>query len=247
MRKIIIFPNIKACTQAAAAEFIQAASGAIDQKGIFFTALSGGNTPQPLYQFLAEDPGADCLDWAKIHFFWGDERTVPPGHPDSNYSRVLDTLLQPRKVPTEHIHRIRGEDHPQQAAQAYQEEILAWLPGIPPVFDFILLGMGADGHTASLFPETKVVTNPAENQWVAANYVPILESWRITFTPQLINAASKIIFLITGLSKAVALSAVVEGPKQPDKYPSQLINPSPDKTTWMIDQDAGSRLQPELK
>lgn len=242
MNKIQIYPTAEDVIYKTASMFISSAADAINQYGIFSAALSGGSTPTPLYEFLAQDSSADNLDWHQIHFYWSDERSVPPDHPDSNYRQVYHTLLQPRLIPPENIHRIPGELDPITAAQTYQQEILAWFNETPPRFNLVLLGMGTDGHTASLFPDTKAVTNPQQNEWVAANHVPQHSSWRITFTPGLINAAEQVIFLVTGQSKAETLLNVLEGPYLPQQYPSQLIKPSNGSLTWLIDQEAGRLL-----
>jgi 6-phosphogluconolactonase len=242
MNKIKIYPTAEDVIYKTASMFISSAADAINQYGVFSAALSGGSTPTPLYEFLAQDSSADNLAWNQIHFYWSDERSVPPDHPDSNYRQVYHTLLQPRLIPPENIHRIPGELNPITAAQTYQQEILAWFNETPPRFNLVLLGMGTDGHTASLFPDTKAVTNPQQNEWVAANHVPQHSSWRITFTSGLINAAEQVIFLVIGQSKAETLLNVLEGPYLPQQYPSQLIKPSNGSLTWLIDQEAGRLL-----
>ncbi len=242
MKKIQIYPTAEEVIFKAASLFISSAANAIDQYGFFSIALSGGSTPTPLYEFLAQDSSADNLAWNQIHFYWSDERPVPPDHPDSNFRQVYHSLLKPRRIPQENTHRIHGELDPIAAAQTYQQEILAGFNETPARFNLILLGMGSDGHTASLFPGTKAVTNPQQNEWVTANYVPQHSSWRITFTPGLINAAEKVIFLVAGQSKAETLFNVLEGTYLPEQYPSQLIKPSFGNLSWLIDQEAGCLL-----
>ncbi len=242
MKKILIYPTVEEAISKAASLFISSAADAINQYGVFSTALSGGNTPTPLYEFLAQDPSADNLAWDQIHFYWSDERHVPPDHPDSNFRQAYQSLLKPRRIPLENIHRIPIELDPIASAQTYQQEILAEFNETPARFNLILLGMGSDGHTASLFPGTKAVTNPQQNEWVTANYVPQHSSWRITFTPELINAAEQVIFLVTGQSKAETLFKVLEGTYLPEQYPSQLIKPSKGNLSWLIDQEAGRLL-----
>jgi len=242
MKKIQIYPTAEDVINKTANLFISSAADAINQYGVFSTALSGGSTPTPLYEFLARDSSADTLDWNRIHFYWSDERPVPPDHPDSNFRQAYQSLLKPRLIPPENIHRIAGELDPIIAAKTYQQEIAAGFNKTPPRFNLILLGLGTDGHTASLFPGTKAVTYPQQNLWVAANHVPQHSSWRITFTPELINAAEQVIFLVTGQTKADTLFKVLEGPYLPELYPSQLIKPSSGNLTWLIDQEAGRLL-----
>ena len=243
MKKIHIFQTLNELIQAAADLFISTASTAIKDQGQFSVVLSGGSTPVPLYKSLA-DKSADRLAWDKIHFFWGDERPVPPDHQDSNFKQANQFLLKHRPIPLENIHRIQGELPPKEAARKYQEEISTWFQQSPPRFDLILLGMGNDGHTASLFPKTDLVINDRSNPelLVAANWVPQLDTWRITFTPTLINAAARIIFLISGSSKAGPLKQVLEGEYQPELLPSQLIQPSNGDIFWLVDHEAGASL-----
>ncbi|MCJ7717140.1 MAG: 6-phosphogluconolactonase, partial [Anaerolineales bacterium] len=208
MNKIQIFPSTEEAITHLTDFFISIAVEQIDQKGIFSVALSGGRTPLALYKYLAQDSSADHLSWNKIHFFWGDERPVSPDHPDSNFLQASLTLLKPRLIPAENIHRIPGELDPKTAAAHYQKEILGWFANTPPRFDLVLLGMGTDGHTASLFPGTQALLESRQNEWVIANHVPQHSTWRITFTPKLINAAEQVVFLVTGQSKSESLFEV---------------------------------------
>ena len=242
MINIQIYPTIQEVVVETANQFFSLATEEIQQKDIFNVALSGGNTPQPLYEFLGEDPSGNLLEWHKIHFFWSDERPVPPDHPDSNFRQAYLSLLLPRQIPPDHIHRIKGELEPEAAALDAQQELAGYFQSDPPRFDLILLGMGSDGHTASLFPGTKAVLDPQPNQWAAANYLPQSSSWRITFTPVMINNAAQVLFLVTGKSKAETLVNVLEGPYLPDIYPSQLIKLTNGTLRWMVDQPAGHLL-----
>jgi 6-phosphogluconolactonase len=245
MTDIRIFDSPEKLYREAAEIFLGAAAAALREKGLFSVALAGGGTPLPLYQWLAENPLADQLAWDKAHFFWGDERTVGPDHPDSNYRGALHALLLPREVPPQNIHRIEGERLPEAAAKAYQEGLMEWFGNTPPRFDLILLGMGDDGHTASLFPGTKLVETPKSDQlsWIEAVEVPQLDTWRITFTPRLINNASQVLFLVRGSDKAQALKAVLEGPYLPTTYPAQLVQPENGQLVWLVDQDAAADLR----
>jgi len=243
MRKILIYHSQEELISSAADQLISTGSEAIDARGQFNLALAGGSTPLPLYKYLA-DQMTDELDWSKVHYFWGDERSVPPDHPESNFNQANQSLLIPRQVQKENIHRIKAELPPAEAARQYQVEILAHFQQKLPSFDLILLGMGDDGHTASLFPETEPVDGDVfdHNCLVAPNWVPKLASWRITFTPRLINAARNIIFLVKGQSKASTLKLVLEGPTLPQRYPSQLITPDQGNLFWYIDEEAGAAL-----
>jgi 6-phosphogluconolactonase len=247
MADIHLLNNPEELVQAAGDYFIAAAASALEERQKFTCALSGGNTPLPLFRLLASSDKANKLDWRKISFFWGDERPVPPQHPDSNFGHANQLLLEPRKVPATNIHRIQGELDPPTAAALYQQEIQGYFQGKNPCFDLIFLGLGSDGHTASLFPGTRVVLQPNAYQWVAANQVPQLDTWRITLTSRAINAARLILFLVSGASKAKALEAVLEGPYQPDLYPAQLVQPDSGKLVWLIDQEAGKNLSSKLK
>ncbi len=238
-----VYPNTEGMAKAGANLFMDHASTAISDRGTFSVVLSGGGTPQPLFKFLATDKSADLLDWSRIHFFWGDERTVPPDNTESNYQQAYQTILGPRLIQPGNIHRIKGELDPVKAASLYQKEISELLLESPPRFDLVFLGMGGDGHTASLVPGTKVVSDPGDFQWVAANQVPQQDTWMITFTPKLINAARTVIFLVSGQNKAQTLKRVLEGPFLPETYPAQLIKPDHGKLIWLVDQGAASNLE----
>jgi len=246
MAELHIFDTPEELTKAAFGLFLQAAAEALRAKEKCSVALSGGGTPLPLYQRLAQDPEADRLDWNRIHFFWGDERPVGPDHPDSNYQSAYQALLGPRGIPEEHIHRVQGEDDPARAARQYQQLLGTWFSERPPQFDLILLGMGDDGHTASIFPQTDLAAGAPgdESSWVEAVWVPKLESWRISFTPQLINAAARVVFLVSGGGKAETLREVIQGPYRPAIFPAQLIQPRNGKLTWLIDSAAAAELDP---
>jgi len=243
MKKILVYHSKEEMIRSAAGHFISTGSAAIDERGQFNVALAGGSTPTPLYEYLA-DKKADDLNWSKVHFFWGDERSIPPDHPESNFNQANLSLLIPRTIQKENIHRIKAELPPADAARHYQEEIQASFQQKLPSFDLILLGMGNDGHTASLFPETELVNGDVsdQNRLVAPNWVPKLESWRISFTPRLINAAQNIYFLVSGQSKAKTLKLVLEGPALPYRYPSQLISPDQGNLFWYLDEEAAAEL-----
>lgn len=212
----------------AAAYIVRAARDSIADHGRFTWALSGGSTPRALYALLAEQDAAQ-IDWSRVHVFWGDERTVPPDHADSNYRMAQEALLSRVSIPAAQIHRIQGELPPEQAADAY-ESLLRREFGQDGRFDLVLLGMGDDGHTASLFPHTKALHE--RERWVVANEVPQLTTWRITLTYPAINAAARVAFLVSGAGKAARLRDVLEGTPNPDALPSQGVQPTNGELIW---------------
>lgn len=216
-----------------AAELIVRAAQQTDAR--FSVALSGGSTPERLYALLAVPEFASQIVWSRVHIFWGDERCVPPDHPDSNYRMARETLLGRVPIPPENVHRIVGELDPPQAAALYEQHLQTFL-GDKPRFDLILLGMGNDGHTASLFPHTPALHE--QTRWVVANHAPAQPSWRVTLTPLAINAAAQVVFLVAGSEKAETLRRVLNGPYIPDELPAQLVQPSNGELTWMVDRAA---------
>lgn len=241
MPDLLVSPTKTEFIAKAAALIAQSAHQAIRSRQRFTIALSGGSTPLPVYQYLADSPEYDRLEWDKIHFFWGDERTVPPDHPDSNFGQARQALLDPRQIPPLNIHRIQGELQPEDAAQDYDQELLSFFKEDPPRLDLVLLGMGGDGHTASLFPGTDILSASQDTErLVLPVFVPKLDTWRISFTPRTIKAARKILFLVAGEGKAATLAQVLEGELLPGKYPSQLFR---EDATWLVDQAATSDLK----
>jgi 6-phosphogluconolactonase len=229
--------------QAAAEEVIRSATDAVAQRGLFTIALSGGSTPRNLYTLIAANASA-TLPWNQMFFFWGDERHVPPDNPDSNYRMAKEALLSKVPVPPANIFPVPAENpDAAQAAEIYEQTLrrfFAVAPGEFPRFDLILLGMGPDGHTASLFPETPALQE--KSRLVVANWVEKLGSSRITFTLPLLNAARRVAFLVSGTDKAAALHEVLEGNAPAEKYPSRLVQPSEGKVTWFVDRAAASEL-----
>jgi 6-phosphogluconolactonase len=206
-------------------------------------ALSGGSAPRLLFQTLAAEPFAGFIPWSSIHFFWADERNVPPGHPDSNYSMARELLLSRVPVPPANIHRIpTGDGTAIEAADLYQRTLREILPcqnGLPR-FDYILLGLGANGHTASLFPHRPTLHE--EQRLVVADHVDEINSWRVTLTAPVLNNAAQITFLVTGEDKASAVQQVIQGPRDPEAAPAQLIAPAQGSLTWILDSAAATRL-----
>ncbi|HKP82661.1 MAG TPA: 6-phosphogluconolactonase [Pyrinomonadaceae bacterium] len=222
---IRVFENSRELAQGAAEHFV-----ALAQKDSFGVALSGGSTPKLLYQLLA-DQFQTQVPWSRTQFFWSDERHVPPDHPDSNYRMAYETLLSRVPVPESNVHRVFGENpSAQQAADEYEKVIV-------PRLDLILLGLGADGHTASIFPGSEVLHET--KRLVAAPWVEKLNTYRITMTLPLLNNGASIVFLVSGAEKAQIVKEVLEGPK---KYPAQFVNPTDGELIWMLDRDAARNL-----
>lgn len=246
MENVQVYPDPQTVAQAAAERVVRAAEVALATGDRFTIALSGGSTPRALYALLAEEPFIRAIDWTKVIVFWGDERCVPPDHPDSNAHLARAALLDFVPIPMANIHRIHGEMEPEQAAAAYETRLREFFAArlhddrLRARFDLVLLGMGDDGHTASLFPGTAALGETT--RWVVASYVEKLGAWRITLTPAALNAAAEALFLVTGAGKAPALRAVLAGPRQPERYPAQLIAPEDGQMTWLVDAAAASLL-----
>lgn len=215
------------------------ASFAITERGAFYIALAGGTTPSAAYKLLGEEPISTEISWDDTFIFFSDERCVSPDDPESNFKMAKETLLKHIKIPPHNVHRMRGEDDPSQAAAAYEKLIHEDL-GENPRFDLILLGMGSEGHTASLFPGSV----PADDgrTLVAAPYISKLKAHRITFTPRLINNARRVAIATEGAGKAATLAAAMNGPSRPDLYPIQLVAPTDGNLRWMVDRVAASEL-----
>ena len=240
MKELRVHPDL---ARAAAEHFVTLATAAIAARGQFVVALSGGSTPRATYTLLASDELAARVDWPRVRVLWGDERCVPPDHPESNYRMAREVLLDKIPIPAENVHHIRGELPPDQAAMAYQAELEAVL-GTGGRFDLILLGMGEDGHAASLFPGTAALHE--QTRWVVAHYVDKLSAWRVTLTPVAINAAAHVTFLVSGAGKAERLREVLDGPHQPDVLPAQIIRPTDGRLLWLADAAAAVHSHPRL-
>lgn len=235
-----VFSDPMTLSAAAADHFGRAAADAVRARGRFLVALSGGGTPQMLYQLLSGDPYLSAIPWHLTHFFWGDERLVPPDDEGSNYKQAHQTLLSKVPVPAANIHRIRGELSPAEAGQQYLLELSSFAApehGLP-VFDLVLLGLGSDGHTASLFPGP-IPLEHAQSPIVAvtANYDD-RPAQRITLTPLIFNQAREILFLVVGASKRRALQMVTSGREDAEQWPAQRIQPSIGKIMWYVDAAA---------
>jgi 6-phosphogluconolactonase len=227
--------------RAAASEFLLNAGGAVARTGIFTTALSGGSTPNRLYTLLSEDAGLrERLPWDRIHFFWGDERHVPPEHAESNYRAARDSMLSKAPVPPDNVHRIRGELQDAGDAAAEYETLLRLFFSVPagrlPRFDLLLLGLGSDGHIASLFPGTDALLE--QRRLVVANWVERVRSHRITLTLPVINNASAVIFLVSGAEKASIVKRVLND--NDPALPAFLVRPVNGKLIWFVDRAAAA-------
>lgn len=238
-----VFPDLNSLVASAAEQVVTLAGAAIAARGRFAIGLSGGSTPCPLYELLASPAFASRIDWTNVHVFWGDERCVPPDHPDSNYRMARETLLDHVPLPPDNIHRLAGELDPATAAADYEAHLRAFFAGdgeAGPRFDLLLLGMGDDAHTASLFPGTAALGET--ERWAAANYVEKLDAWRLTLTPPALNAAAEIMVLVSGASKADAFHAVLSGPTDINRYPAQVLNPNNGRLRWLVDSEAADRV-----
>src|SRR6266853_6979009 len=249
-RKVELFANGMEIARRAAADVVRIAREAAAARDVFTIALSGGSTPKVLYALLAEHPSLrNSLPWDKMKVFFGDERHVGPGHPDSNFQMASDTMLSKVPLRPEQIHRIKGEySDTAQAAAEYEEVIrreFALPPGAFPRFDLILLGMGNEGHTLSLFPGTKALREA--QHIVTRNWVGKLYTERVTLTAPAASNAARVIFMVTGADKAPALKAVLEGPFEPEQLPAQLLQPKNGKLLWLVDTAAGSMLSAGIR
>jgi len=239
-----IFADAQEVVRAAATLFVTVGQQAISKRARFLVALSGGSTPKALYMVLASKEFATQLDWNKVHFLFGDERAVPPTHQDSNFALANTLLFTPLNISATHIHRMRGEDSPETAAIHY-ENLLRGLTATTseqwPVLDLVLLGMGEDGHTASLFPDTPALSEPT--RWVVPGLAPQGTRSRITLTLGVINHASVVLFLVTGLNKATVVRRIFESRADaPDAYPAARIRPETGRLLWYFDRAAASAL-----
>lgn len=248
--EIRILADAAAIAKRAAEEFVQAAAAAVRERGAFRVALAGGSTPKALYGLLAGDAVLRSqVPWDKIQVFFGDERHVGPGHPDSNFRMASETMLSKVPLNANQVTRIKGE-YPDaaQAAREYEEAIASHFglrAGELPRFDLLLSGMGNEGHTLSLFPGTKALH--ADGRIVVRNWVGKLYTERITITAPAACASAEILFMVTGADKALALKGVLEGPYEPEQLPAQLLQPKKGKLLWLVDTAAGSMLSKGIR
>lgn len=219
--------------------WIKLANSAIADHGFFAVALSGGSTPKKIFQRLSSPENASKIDWSKVYLFWSDERSVPPDHPDSNYKMAMEEgNLSILSIPKDHIFRMEAEQYHEGSAEAYEKLIKEVLKG--DRFDLIMLGIGEDGHTASLFPHTSALE--VKGRLVVANHVPQKKSWRVTFTYELINAANNICFYVLGAGKAAIVEQVLTSPLQFYDFPSQNVGTDEHPALWIIDEAASKNI-----
>ena len=241
---IQIYPNQESLSFGAARLFVRQAGLACKARGRFSVALSGGHTPQRTYELLAEPPFKDQVAWRQTHVFWGDERCVPPEDSRSNAHVARLHLLERVPIPPHQIHPISCDRSPREAAQDYEDLLRSFFGEGPSRLDLIFLGLGEDGHTASLFPQAPVLKEG--KRWAAEVYLPQQDLYRVTLTPSLINQAAVVAFLVAGAAKASILKEVLEGPRDPHRYPAQLIHPSSGWLQWLVDKEAASQLSRAL-
>jgi 6-phosphogluconolactonase len=237
---IRIYPDLDVLSHAAAETFMLQSRQASLVCGRFTVALSGGGTPRRLYEILASPPYCDRIHWNMVHVFWSDERCVPPADPRNNANLARQVLLNKVPIPPGNIHPIRTDLPPQEAAMQYEQELRQFFSNQNPNFHLVLLGLGKNGHIASLFPHTPVLNEGT--RWVSEVYVKELDMYRVTFTAPFINQASQVVFLVSGLDKARVLEKVLEGPYQPLKLPAQLIRPNDAQPIWLVDKAASQKL-----
>lgn len=241
--QVIVVADGAALARLAAETLISVIAGAHAQGRTAAIALSGGSTPKTMGELLATPPYTERVHWDSVDIFWGDERLVPLADRESNAGEALRGCLQHVPIPDERVHPFETDlDDPNVAAERYERDIRAIVPPLNgvPVFDLILLGMGDDGHTASLFPGTAAIHE--EQRLVVAHRVDKLDSTRLTLTPPVLNAAEQVVFLVGGAGKAETLHAVLDGAVDVDTYPSQAIRPAQGSLVWLIDEAAAARL-----
>jgi 6-phosphogluconolactonase len=240
--EVRVFDGVSELMRATAEEIALAAHQAVGRHQRFTWALAGGSTPRTVYQLLASDFYRERMPWSAIHFFWGDERHVPPDHPDSNFRMAREAMLDHVPVPAENVHRIKAEEPDAQRAAAEYEAVLraffSLAPGEWPRFDLILLGLGKDGHTASLFPGGDALRE--RERLVVAPWVEAQKTFRITLTAPVLSHAQRVMFLVSGEDKADALHAVLEGAREPERYPAQIVEGD---RLWMVDRAAARLLK----
>lgn len=249
-RRVQRLADADALCHAAAEAFCRAFEESAARGQRFRVALSGGSTPRRFHGLLAASPYRERVAWGEVDFFWGDERALPPEHPDSNYHMARESLLDPLAIEACRVHRMPADaDDTDAAARTYQREIAAAFAvdpdGPPPRFELLLQGMGSDGHTASLFPFTPALAET--RRWVVANEVSspdaVGSARRMTFTFPLINSAARVVFLVTGAQKASALAEVLEGPDDPRRLPAQGVSPSAGCLLWLVEEAAAAELR----
>lgn len=246
-REVVVLPDLDAVSEEAARRFVAIVNDAVARTNRCTVALAGGSTPERLYRLLASAMYRDAILWPSLFVFFGDERCVPPDDRESNYRMAREAMLDHVPVLPEQVFRIEGERDPQSAAMSYDAtlgDVFGLTPGRVPHFDLILLGMGPDGHTASLFPQTDALQ--VIERLATANYVPKFDSWRLTLTYPVLDAAMQVLFLVGGAEKADAVQHVIEGPFDPAEYPAQGVRTPEGTVTFLLDAAAASKLTAPL-
>jgi len=234
---VLVFDTPEDVAMAATEKVVGYGQESISQHGVFSVALAGGNTPKRVYELLGSSRFKDLIDWSKVQLFFGDERSVPPDHPNSNYAMAVRALISKIEIPPSNVHRIPGEVNSDKSAAAYESELRDFFGEVAaPHFDLVLLGMGDDGHTASLFPNSDSLTETSS--WVVAAKAPSGQD-RISLTLGAINNAARVLFLVTGSGKAQRLAEVL-GDRPGAQLPAQLISPVKGTLEWLVDQAAAS-------
>lgn len=238
------FADPAALAEGAARECLSVVEAAIAARGRCLFVLSGGSTPRAMYERLAAFGADSGVDWRKVLFFWGDERSVPPEHRESNYRMARESLLEPLGIDPAQAYRMPAEAEDIEAAAREYERVIAEVTGVRPghgvpQFDLVLLGLGPDGHTASLFADT--VALDVRDRWVVRNYVPKLVTSRLTLTFPVLLAALEVRVLVAGAEKAATLEAVLRGARDPDRLPAQRLNDACGRIVWMVDAAAAGR------
>ena len=237
-----VCPTVDEVTRDAAKLFAASVSSAVSARGQARVAISGGSTPKAVFELLARDY-ADKISWGHVQLFWVDERCVPPADKESNFGMTKQAMLDKVPLPAANVHRMEGELDPQEAASRYEAEIRNTLRlegAETPAFDLMLLGLGPDGHTASLFPHTEGLHELA--RICLANHVPQKDTWRLTLTWPVITQGREVVFLIEGEEKAGVLKTVFTGAYEPEQYPAQLIRPANGRLTLLLDQAVAAQL-----
>lgn len=238
-RDFIIPGNVDETVLFCVQQFIDVAQQSIQARGKFVVALSGGSTPNAIFKKLSTAPFINQIDWSKVYLFWSDERSVPPDHADSNYRQALEAGLGILPVPRQQIYRMVAEENIQLNAQQYEESILKVIPD--GVFDLMMLGMGEDGHTASLFPQTEGLS--VTNRLAIANYVPQKNTWRMSLTYDCIHRARIICIYVIGKNKAYTVAQIFSDPYDPKLFPIQKVGTQKHKAIWILDREAASIVQ----
>jgi 6-phosphogluconolactonase len=238
---VFVFDTPEQLALAAAEQFVEYAVEFQNALGQFSVALAGGKTPRGVFELLATDQYQNRLEWSRVHLFFTDERCVPPTHPDSNYAMVFKALISKVRIPAQNVFRMVGEGDPDESARNYEAKLRGFFgPDAWPRFDLVLLGLGADGHTASLFPGSEALTET--RRWVVATQSEHLGHRRITLTAPAINQAAHVLFLVTGKAKAAALAELLGGQSDFRRLPASLIQPADGTLEWFVDREAASLL-----